>query len=185
LTLAPFITVQDLTDRLGRDVSADPGAASAVDSACAICRIVAEQDFNGTGGTVTLDGTGTDALLLPQRPVTAVAGVQVNGAAITDYVLSAQGALFRGTAGARASSSPTWPLGRQNVQVVYSAGYQTLAVPADVCEVALNVAMRAVAQGIASAETVGDVQISYSVGSDDLTTNELRILERYRGARSF
>ena len=33
MALAPFITTQDLSDRLGRDVTADNGAISAVDSA--------------------------------------------------------------------------------------------------------------------------------------------------------
>jgi len=82
-------------------------------------------------------------------------------------------------------SGATWPMGRQNVRVTYGHGYQTLTVPSDVCEVALELAMRMVAQGVAQSETVGDVQIAYGMAADDLTANELRILERYRGARSF
>jgi hypothetical protein len=184
VSLTPFITVQDLSDRLGRDVTADPGATSAVDAACQICRTIAEQEFNAGTALAALDGTGTDALLLPQRPVGTISSVTVNGGTVTDWALSEAGVLFRGTAGARRSSLPTWPRGRQNVQVTYSHGYGTL-VPADVREVALNVAMRALVQQMASAETVGDVTITYSVGADDLTTNELRILGAYRGARSF
>lgn len=185
MSFAPFITEQDLSDRLGRDVTGDPGATSAVDAACQICRTLSEQDFNAGTATVALDGSGTDALLLPHRPVGTVAQVTVNGAAVVDWVASAQGVLFRGTAGERGDSAPVWPTGRQNVRVTYQHGYDTLDVPADVREVALNLAMRAVAQGVAGAETVGDVTVSYSVAADDLTDNELRILGKYRTARSF
>ena len=178
-----FITTTDLSNRLGRDVTADPGATSAIASACQICRTVAEQTFDAGTTTVSLDGTGTDALLLPERPVGTVSAVMVNGGTVTDWTLSAAGALFRGTAGP--VSGATWPMGRQNVRVTYGHGYQTLTVPSDVCEVALELAMRMVAQGVAQSETVGDVQIAYGMAADDLTANELRILERYRGARSF
>jgi len=185
MSITPFITVQDLSDRLGRDVTADPGATSAVDAACQICRTLAENDFTAGTATIALDGTGTDALLLPDAPVQGVTAVTINGGTVTDWVLNGQGILFRGTAGARYSSScPVWPRGRQNIGITYSHGYQTL-VPADVREVALNLAMRAVAQGIASAETVGDVQVTYSVNADDLTANEQRILGIYRSYRSF
>jgi hypothetical protein len=183
MSFTSFITVQDLSDRLGRDLTADPGAQGAVDAACQICRTVAEQNFNGGTATVTVDGTGTDAIMLPQRPVGTITAVTVNGGTVTDYALSELGALYRGSAGER-YEWPVWPLGRQNVQITYTYGYQTL-VPADIREVALNIAMRAVVQGIAGAETVGDVVITYSVGSDDLSANELRILQKYRGARSF
>lgn len=186
-TLDPFITVQDLSDRLGRDVTTDPGAISAVDSACQICRAVAEQDFNAGTSTVTLDGTGTDALILPQRPVGTVSSVTVNGEAITDWTLSDTGMLFRGTAGSTPYfwHRPDWPRGRQNVQISYTHGYDSMTVPSDVCEVALNLAMRLAVQGVAQQETVGDVSVNYGQPADELTKNELRILLKYKADRSF
>jgi hypothetical protein len=183
--LDPFVTVQDLSDRLGRDVTTDPGAISAVDSACQICRSEAEQDFNAGTAIVTLDGTGSDALILAQRPVGTVTSVVVNGGTVTDWTLAETGMLFRGTAGASSWTRPVWPQGRQNVQVTYTHGYATLTVPADVCEVALQLAMRCVVQGAAQQETVGDVTVNYGMSADDLTKNEQRILQRYRGPRSF
>jgi hypothetical protein len=180
-----FITSQDLSDRLGRDVTADPGATSAIASACAICRTVAEQSFDAGTTTITLDGTDTDALLLPERPVGTVTAVLVNGGTVTDYKLSGQGILFRGTASYCWPTGSYWPRGRQNVSVTYTHGYASLQVPSDVCEVALELAMRMVAQGVAKAETVGDVTVEYGMSADDLTANELRILTKYRGARSF
>lgn len=186
MALDPFITTQNLSDRLGRDVTADPGAISAVDAACQICRSEAEQDFNSGTMTVSLDGVGTDCLLLPQRPIGQAGTVVVaSQGTITDYMVTPDGMLLRGTAGARVAGAwPVWPEGRQNVTVTFDYGYQTVDVPADVCEVALNLAMRAVVQGVAQSETVGDVAVSYKLAADDLNANELRILRRYRGPRS-
>jgi hypothetical protein len=187
MTLTPFITTTDLSNRLGRDVSADAGAISAVDSACQICRTVAEQDFNAATGTISIDGTGTDCLLLPQRPVGGAGTVVVaSQGTITDYMVTSDGMLLRGTAGGRpeTASRPVWPTGRQNVTVTFDHGYASLQVPSDVCEVALNLAMRAVVQGVAQSETIGDVSVSYKLAADDLNANELRILHKYRGPRS-
>ena len=83
---APFISVQDLTDYLGRDVTSDPGALMAADATCDIIRDITEQDFNQATDTVSLDGTDTDALVLPQRPVIAAGTVTVNGGTVSDYI---------------------------------------------------------------------------------------------------
>jgi hypothetical protein len=98
----PFITLTDLSDYLGRDVSADDGAVIALDAACDICRDIAEQNFNAGTATFVLDGTGTDSILLPQLPVVSVSG-HVNGTAITDYTLNSNGILFRGSVSSEGS----------------------------------------------------------------------------------
>src|SRR5215468_5396646 len=87
---SPFISRQDLTDYIGRDVTADNGATMAVDSACQIIRDLTEQQLDAVvGGTVVLDGTGTDALLLPELPVNGAGTVSVNGtiAGTADYTV--------------------------------------------------------------------------------------------------
>jgi hypothetical protein len=183
---SPFISRQDVSDRLGRDVTADDGALSAVDSACQIVRTVAEQSFElVTGDTVTLDGTGTDCLLLPELPVTAAGTVVLNGGTISDYKLGDAGRIYRtnGTTGFSSWwATPVWPLGRQNVTVTYDHGAGT--VPADVREVALNLAMRLLVQGVAVFETIASgQQIRYAGAADDLTVNELRILRKHRPNR--
>jgi hypothetical protein len=61
----PFIAPQDLVDYLGRGTITDPGMLIATDAACDTVRTIAERTFNQSTSTVTLDGTGTDALLLP------------------------------------------------------------------------------------------------------------------------
>lgn len=181
---SPFIDTQDLSNRLGRDVTADAGATAAVASACDICRDIAEQDFSPSTTTASFDGTGTDAIVLPQQPVLSAGTVLVNGGTVTDYMLTGQGLLLRGSAGSNCSGwRPVWPMGRQNVKVTYDHGFTT--VPRSVWEVAVSLASRLIVQGVVQSETVGDVQIGYGMSADDLTVNELRILRGYARARSF
>ena len=82
-----FIDVDDLSAYLGRDVGDDDGAVICVDSACSMVQTLTEQDFEAATDTVSLDGTGTDTVLLPQVPVSAAGTVVVNGAELlpTDY----------------------------------------------------------------------------------------------------
>jgi len=178
--VAAFINVYDLGELLGTDLSQDVGAQIAVEAASEICRTVAEQDFDLVAGDiVTLDGTGTDALMLPNLPVTAAGTVTVNGGTVTDYNLGSNGILYRGTAGP--ATWLTWPVGRQNIRVTYTHGFGT--VPADVRMVALSVAQRIVVQGVASEESMGDVSVKYATPTMDLTPGELRILGKYRQIR--
>jgi hypothetical protein len=119
-----------------------------------MCRTIAEQDFNAGTATVSLDGTGGDSLVLAHFPVANAGTVIVNGGTITDYMLTANGLLLRGTAGG--TPRPTWPQGRQNVTVTYEHGYQTVDLPRDVRMVALSIASRMIVQGVAKSETLGD-----------------------------
>lgn len=180
---SPFISVDDLTDYLGRDVTADAGAVVAVDSACEICRTLAEQTFNKVvGDRVTLDGTGTDALLLPELPVSTVGTVVVNGGTVADYRLNDNGVLFRTAGTATSWDWPVqWPAGRQNIAVTYDHG--GTAVPSDVRMVALTIASRLVIQGVAQSEVLGSQQIRYGTNSTDFTAGERAILRKYKRAR--
>lgn len=179
----PFVTPQDLVDYLGRGTATDPGLLIATDSACDMCRTVGERDFNRGTSTITLDGSGTDALLFPNRylPISEAGTVTVNGGTVTDYVLNGNGVLFRGTAGGY--PRPTWPEGRQNVVVTAVHGYEDTDLPRDVRMVALQAAARIAVQGVASEETVGAVRMKYATPATDFTTNELRILRKYRRLR--
>lgn len=182
----PFISTQDLSDYIGRDVTVDDGAMIAIDAACEIVRNISGQTFNELTETVGLDGTGTDCLLLPENPVLAAGTVVEAGQLLvqgTDYVLANDRMLIR-TAGTSYSTTlygdlTTWPLGRQNVQVTYDHGFSG-TVPSDVRIVALQVASRIAIQGIATSETVGGQAITYASPAMDLTPGERLILSRYR-----
>lgn len=187
---APFISRDDLSNRLGTDVTADENALMAVDAACEIVRSLADQTFDQATDTVTLDGTGTDALLLPELPVTNAGTVTVNGTAVTDYVLNGNGILYRrGTlTGSPDYDTPTtpkvWPSGRQNVSVTYDHGYAPDDLPRDVRAVALNVASRLFVQQVSQlSETVGETQIRYAVAPADLTVGEQAIVRKHRPSR--
>jgi len=177
----PFVSPQDIVDYLGRGTVTDPGMIIAADAACDTVRTISERTFNAGTSTVTLDGSGTDAILLPDLPVTAAGTVTVNGGTVTDYVLNSNGVLFRGTAGCW--PRPVWPMGRQNVRVTYEHGYQTVDVPQDVRMVALSIAARLVVQGVALEESVGPVRMKYANAATDLTNGEARILGKYRQQR--
>ncbi len=202
-----FVSSQDLSDRLGRDVTDDPGAVSAVESACDIVQTLAEQSFEKVyGDTVVLDGSGTDCLLLPELPALAAGTVTVFATTLgtADYTLADNGRLIR--LGGTTSSwdwfgggwgshvpwpadsfpffrfHPVWPEGRQNITVTYDHG--NVIPPAAVREVALSLAMRLVVQGPAVMETLGRTQqIRYAGAATDLTNGELRILAKYRQTR--
>lgn len=173
----PFITPQDLVDYLGRGGTADAGMLIATDAACDLCRDVGERQINRGTTTIRLDGSGTDALVLPNEymPVNSAGTVLVNGTADTDYVLG-NGVLFRGTAGPYPRCA--WPEGRQNVTVTLDHGYADDDVPRSVRVVALSIAARLVTQGVAIEESVGAVRIKYGVNATDLTNGERLILEK-------
>jgi len=187
----PFISRQDLTDYLGRDVTSDDGALIALDAACDTVRTVSEQTFNRVvGGSVTLDGTGTDAILLPELPVSRAGTVTVNGTAVTDYVLADNGVLYRrgplsgaGTVWCDDYVPRTWPSGRQNITVTYDHGYEDADLPRDVRMVALNLASRLIVQGVATEETNGDQRVKYAGPAMDLTATEQIVLRKYRKHR--
>jgi hypothetical protein len=58
----------DAADRRDRRTRHHPRLSPARDAACDMCRTIAEQDFNSATARTRLDGTGTDALLLPNCP---------------------------------------------------------------------------------------------------------------------
>jgi hypothetical protein len=196
-SLTPFISRQDLTDYLGRDVTTDDGALAAIDAACDMVRTMTEQDFNEVSGTAVFDGTGTDSLLLRQRPAGSITGVTIGGTVnagsimggttISSWMLRHDGVLLR-TAGA-AVADPSysgetyplrWPKGRQNIAVEYVSGYGTADLPRDIRMVALQIAARLVVQGVSVYETVGDVSMRYAGPATDFTNGELRILRKYK-----
>lgn len=178
----PFISPLDVVNYLGRGGTADPGFIIATDAACDICRTFAEQTFNEVlSDTVILDGTGTDALLLPQLPVNAVGTVFEGATAVDDYSLNSNGILFRGSAGV--DPRPVWPRGRQNISVTYDHGYASIDLPRDVRMVALSIASRLVVQGVATEENIGDVRVKYAGPATDLTKSEQMILAKYRRIR--
>lgn len=183
---SPFISRTDLSAFLDENVGGNDFALACIDAACDACRAVTEQTFNLVeDDSVVLDGMGTDALLLPERPVVEVGEVsQYNSSAATwlevdaaTYALNDQGCLVLLSAGAK------WSKGRQNFSVTYTHGYAPEDFPRDVRMVALSLAARTFQQGVAEYESIGQYSVRYAAAGSTLTVGEKLILRKYRQAK--
>jgi hypothetical protein len=153
--LVPFISTADLSAFLDQDVTSDPLAIIALDSACEIIRAYVGQRLNYDElDVVRLNGNGRSSLILPQVPVVAVASVVADDETVTgtDYYVTRSGVL------SQTSLYGVWPVGIQNIVVTYSHGYAVLEVdveddpddatpkpdrmPSDIRRVALALARR-------------------------------------------
>ncbi|MGH2596141.1 MAG: hypothetical protein ACRDH7_09280 [Actinomycetota bacterium] len=145
------MSTDDLAAILGTDVSENPLAVIALDSACQKIRDFCDRTFNLTSDTVRLDGSGTDALLL-ESPVVEIISVTIDpdGSATeltaeTDYALGKESILWR-------LMGTCWPVGRNNIEIEYSWGYAVSEddvaddgpqrVPSSIREIALELAAR-------------------------------------------
>lgn len=171
--MAAFISEAELKSYIGYTL--DTGKATlCMDAACDLIRNATGQKFEAGEETIVLDGTGTDAVVLPQVPVEAVTEAKNDGEAVTDFMLTGAGLLLR-------KSPNTWSPGRQKVQVKYAFGYAE--IPADLKLLAITIAARVYQQGIVTAETVGMSQVTYATDSLSLTAGEKNILSRYKTVR--
>lgn len=91
---------------------------------------------------ITLDGTGTDALVLPGLHVVEVSAVSVAGVELdpeADFALGSAGILYR-------TFPCVWTRGRRNIVVTLTSGYAEIGdvdgdqVPMDIREAALDYA---------------------------------------------
>lgn len=189
---APFISTVDLSNHLGRDVTTDDGALACVDAACDFCRDVAEQSFNQDTSTIYLDGTGTDALLLPELPVNSIGTVVVSDsstpptwttAGAADYTRNDNGVLLATDTAGTSLFGQVWPKGRQNILVTYDHGYADTDLPRSIRMVALSLASRLLVQGPAKSEAMGDVNVTYAAEATALMPTERLILRKYRRAK--
>lgn len=174
---------EDLGNYLGSDLSASEKALQVVDAASDTVRTMTEQVLNEVNSDdIVLDGTGTDSLLLPERPVNAVSSVAVDGDALTvddDYVLNGDGILFR-------TFPAKWRRARQNVAVTYDHGYPDDDLPRDLRMVALSIAARLFSQSAGAVfESLGAYSVRYDQAPTELTINEQRVLRKYKRSRSF
>jgi len=178
----PFISVAELGDYLGQDLTDDEAAAIAVAGASDICRTIAEQRFDYvTDEIIELDGSGTDALLLPELPVESVSAVLIDEESVNGWVLAAAGRL--GTLYRRSR----WPRGRQNVAVTYTHGYPPEEFPEDVRMVALTIASRLFNQrGPVEFESIGAYSVRYATQTQaPASALEMAILRKYRRIKQF
>ncbi len=204
----PFISAQDLSDYLTRDVTSDPRTVIVIDAACEIVRNYLAQQVNlVTDDVVRVDGTGTYSLVLPELPVIEVTDVTVYDSTglhpdvlvvNDDYIVGNSGVLWRLWC--------PWRYGKRNIMVTYTHGWdlveQTFAsgysdptptVPTDIRMVALSVSKRLFEASTVPAVGIGGETIgnySYTMQSAAagmspaaLLVGETRILDQYRQRR--
>lgn len=184
---APFISTTELTEKIGESAATARGTA-VITAASDMVRLFTDLTLSPAGTTtVSLDGTGTDALILPERPVTAAGTVIESGGTLvldTDYELADNGILYRLPGvidngwGNETLRTYWWP-GRQNIEVTFDYGYST--VPGDLKEVALSMAERLFRQSAGIAfESLGQYQVRYTDSASDWSGTEKIVLRKYR-----
>lgn len=211
MTLTPLATATDVAAMLGRDLStAETGfIGTLIGMGSALVRAYTRQQITATqGDVITLAGTWAQRITLPQRPVTNVASVVVNGKAMdaAGYTWDRDGNLFVlsgsfmpdasgslagaatqlwGPAGAvyqNFAAGPSWSGPNAKIVVTYDHGFAE--IPADVSnEVAGMVALQVAAGAGIDKETIGGYSVSYvrtPSGGLSLTDATKKNLDRYR-----
>ena len=208
--MADLFTVTELSSFLQRDL--DPSSAVVAQQAGqGFVRAYARQNFDSrtdtAQGLVIREATGVDArdmrlsasklprlwstplvVRIPQRPVTAISAVVINGVTLTqnvDWVWDqVTPKILLSRVPWASNVFQAWPA----AFVTYTAGYAT--IPADVKGIALAVAGRIYdnPRGIRS-RAIGDYQETFAGGNDmfagaGLLTAERRTLDRYRNGTS-
>jgi len=127
---------------------------------------------------VVFDGNGNRILFLPQRPVTNVSEVTVDGdvwTVGTDYEWSER----RGTL--HAIDRRRWPTGQRNVTVTYSHGYAEL--PVDLQALVYGLARRSIDNPAGTeirSETLGSYSVAYAAMVGGLTSFEADMIADLR-----
>jgi hypothetical protein len=209
MPLAPLATTDDVAATLNRALTANEAtyAPRLLALASGMVRRYTRQEITATAGdVVTLSGTWNQTIILPQRPVTAVISVVLNGAnpsynawkLIHDELFIGTGSfqpdygtsLWGGTGlwGPSGSSQgpqatgATWQGPQAEVVVTYDHGYTT--VPDDIVnEVAGMVALQLVSPVGVDSEMVGGYKVAWAkspVGGMSLTAETKSVLNFYR-----
>jgi hypothetical protein len=181
----PLATQADVEARLGRTLTAGAEttkvAALLADASAAIRSYTGQTITAVAGDVLTVDAPYTGELTLPERPVTAVTSITLDGVALTGWSWDS-GHSVALPGGWSTQSSVTYP-GRGVLRITYSHGYGS--VPADVVAVCASMVLRAMqtTAGVRS-ETLGDYSVTYagdgSPGAVGFTADERMLLNRYR-----
>lgn len=167
----PFITAWDFivwADLADVGIRAETAVAAACDAVREhMCQTITQV----VNDPITLVGSDTRALLLPELPVTAVVSVTLNGVAVTDWTLDplGSGILWRDGYG-------YWPRCQKFV-VTYTHGYAPADIPGNVRLVTLRLAQAEYDQpGAIQQQTAGPFSVTYAPASTLLDT--LPVLKR-------
>ncbi len=133
--------------------------------------------------TITIDGTGTANLYLPNAPIHGAPEVEVQGTPMVygeDFTVSRAKAILRRSLG-------HWPDELDAIEVTYSHGYPDDEIPEDIQDVVLErAAMLFNVRAGVSSYTVGGEMLQFGGASVGTTDAWRKAIERYsiEGARA-
>ena len=178
--MAAFATVTLLEDRLQTDLDATDSnrALQLLDAATGLIKREARQHIEQVvDDVIVLPPTGTNTLLLPELPVTAVTSVVVDGltlSAVNDYTVLFDSGVVR-------LRQPRWRRWLHDTTVTYTHGYAT--VPDDLVGLCVEMSARAWVnpRGVAS-EQIGTYSARYITGKPGLVLleHEEQLVRSYR-----
>ncbi|PRX90828.1 hypothetical protein [Allonocardiopsis opalescens] len=179
----PLATVADCTARgLTVTTEEEPLLEVYLATASAAVREAAGCPISQTTSTITLDGGPDHRLRLPGPPITAVASVLIDGAAVDDWRLRRSSASLWRWGGWQGCTEPS------DVEVTYTHGLPV--VPADIVDLVCRIAAACLVaqraepdgEGLAAAdirqERIGDYAVTY--GDTGLIT-EMELPDYLRG----
>jgi len=210
MSLANFATTDDVAALLQRDLTSAELAWGnrLLTQASDIVRRYTRQTLNFVSNdTIVLPGTWGNTLTLPQRPISAVNSVLINGVAPTGYtvwkvlddtlyistgayqpdygVLLWGGSALYGPAGSNTgpqATGSTWQGPNAHITVNYDHGYST--IPGDITNVTAGLVALAIASPVGvEQERVGNYQVKYTrseTGSMVLQAADKEVLNFYR-----
>ena len=173
--MSNLATVEQLEAWLGRTLADEAAAEQALDIASSVVRTYCGHSISQIlNDDITLDGTGTNLLLLPAMPVNGVDIVEVEEEELdpTDFAWSKKGFIKR-------IDGLLWGTLPGSIRVVYNHGYAT--IPDAILGVVLSLAGRIVdgSSGIKQ-ETIGSYSVTYGDPSPVLRANEQQALDSYK-----
>lgn len=179
--MIPFISSEDLTAYLNLETPLVPDdliVLIALDAACQAVRDALHRRINYSSETVeVLDGSGSDALVLKNRPIVELTEVTIDDNDTfdweTDVVVDAgAGILYL-------NNGSWWPQHRQNITVTYAHGYalNESDLPEDIDIVRVPASIRLVALKLAAAiwRSRGESAAAGAVTEEHIGTYQYRV----------
>ena len=210
MSLSNFATTDDVAALLQRDLTTQElvWVNRLLTQASDVVRRYTRQTLNFVSGdTITLPGNWDNTLTLPQRPISAVNSLLINGSAPTAYsvwkvlddslyistgayqpdfgVLLWGGNALWGPAGSNSgpqATGATWQGPAATITINYDHGFQT--IPGDIVNVTAGLVALAVASPVGvNEEKIGAYQVKYSrseTGAMTLQPSDKEVLNFYR-----
>lgn len=205
MTFAALATSSDVAAALGRPLTAfeSSNVSRLLELASAVVRRYTRQTINQVvNDVVVLPGNWSASLVLPERPVTSVSSVTINGSAVTQYVIIddtlfmgsgsfmpdygvSGGSVLDGPAGSlygQNFSGVSWQGPQAQISVTYTHGYAV--IPDDIAnEVAGMVAVQMATETGIIREKIGGYEVGYARtdgGAITLSDTAKSVLNFYR-----